>query len=255
MSHIGAFIHACHEVLKHSPGASGARSYLVEQRGLKESTWTTFKVGYCDASVDIPDLRTSEEIALDGAMDGEVRFVSRIRHKIIVPICDDAGAAVGFATRSPRNDGTTWWNTPFSKSKTLFALNRSKKSIFEQNKALLVEGYMDVMVPFQEGITNIVSPMGVNISLRQIALLARYCENLCVCFDVDKNNAGQNAQMKSILSLNGLHAFEELSIIKGIPEGVDPDRFVISNGAAKFLSGEYVLTQSDVKKLSQGIQL
>ena len=248
MSSLGTFIHACHEVLTHSTSAAAARSYLIEQRGLKESTWRTFKVGYCDASIDIPDLTQPDaEICAT-----PYRYERNIRNKVIVPICDEYGIAVGFATRSPRDDGTTWWNTPFEKSKTLFALNRAKKSIFEQNKVRLVEGYMDVMVPFQEGITNIVSPMGTNLSLRQIALLARYCENVCICFDVDKNNAGQNAQSKSIMVLNNLHLFDDLSIIKGIPEGVDPDRFVLSHGVTKFLDGEYVLTQSDIKKISQG---
>ena len=187
--------------------------YLLNKRGLTLETIKERMIGICHHDTDLPEPIKhlgEEHLAPEERRD----FSYFILGRIIVPIHDEFGKIVAFGTRSiNHDDGTTWWNTPFPKSNHLFLLGKSKKSIFESNKVYLVEGYMDAIVLQQCGIHNAVAVMGTNLSLRQMGLMARYCSNICFCFDVDKNSSGQKAQKRSIMAVNRFKIFDELSVI------------------------------------------
>ena len=115
---------------------------------------------------------------------------------------------------------------------------------------------MDAITLYQHGIKNVCALMGTRLSLRQIGLIARYCNNICMCLDSDNNQAGQKATKKNIeniLSLEKLRFCDKISIIDGIPLGTDPDEFICKNGKDAFLSLEKEITQEDIEEIIKGI--
>jgi DNA primase len=175
----------------------------------------------------------------------------------VVPIYSEFGEAVGLATRKPSTaPGNSWWNmpAPFKKGNYLFMLDKARKAIFAKNKAYIVEGYMDALIPNQAGLDNVVSIMGTATTLRRIGLLARYCNNVCICMDADENKAGQNAQDLAVSLLRRFDFCESISVIMGLPIGVDPDEYVMEYGLNKFLSLEKTLSASEIRKICKEVE-
>ncbi len=104
---------------------------------------------------------------------------------------------------------------------------------------------MDALIAFQQGVSNTVSIMGTSLQYRRVGLLSRYCDRFCLCFDVDEagNEAGQDAQKKAIAEL-AMYGVENISQIK-LPEGVDPDEFILKNGADAFFALEQNVTEEE----------
>jgi DNA primase len=195
-------------------------------------------MGFCDIAL--------EQQINSEYYDGRSRYRAfpysqHLQNKIIVPIKDDCGRLVSFATRGI-GKGERWWNTPFKKGNYLFGLNASRSACFHKNKMILMEGYFDVIVSFQQGVQWVGSPMGTRFSVVQAGLAYRYCDRLCVCFDSDFSGdngapgAGQRATAR-ILDDENIHPLFEVTMIK-LPLGVDPDEYVLANGAATFLALE-----------------
>lgn len=250
MSHIKSFIDLCKKFLiEDNNEAREAYNYLMQIRGLSDESIKIHNIGYCPKNISLPKQIAS--IGEDTDDEKEKKDYSYfIKGKIIIPIYDEFRKLVGFATRSPNTlKESTWWNTPFTKGDSLYLLSLTRRESFNLNKIYLVEGYMDALMLYQHGIKNVASLMGTNLSLRQIGLITRYCSNLCFCYDVDKNNSGQRAQNKSIASINKLNHLDSISVIKGLPEGVDPDQFLIKNGQEAFKNLEVELTADDIKKI------
>ena len=216
-----------------SPEAVRARTYL-EQRGLRPGTIIELGLGYCDRSQVTPDNEPNGNLFYE-------RFV--------VPIRSEFGEAVAVGARSPSKAESGWWNssteTGFYKSEHLFLLDKARRSIFEANKAYLYEGYMDGIVVRQEGLPNVVAAMGTTLGLRQIGLLRRYCEEVCVCFDADQNEAGQVAEAKSVLQL-AKAGYRKLNRIR-LPIGVDPDEYVRQNQVSGLLALEQPLSNTSLE--------
>ena len=249
---INEFVKKCHSILvnKESEEVTNAIEYL-QVRGLEDSSIVDNNIGYCPLDYEIPDYIKHYGLE-DDPRRLDVNYSYFIRGKLIVPVYDEFDTCVGLATRKPSFDnGETWWNLPipFYKGKHLFLLNRAKKYIFEENKVYIVEGYMDALYLYQKGIRNIVAIMGTAFTLRKIALMARYCDNACFAFDVDINNAGQDATNKSICQLHNLSLCDTISVIDGMSEGVDPDEYVKEHGVELFLEHEKILTTEDVKNI------
>ena len=228
------FIEQCAARLQSDqPDAIRARTYL-EQRGLKPDTIQELGLGYCDRTQATPDNEPNGNLFLE---------------RLTVPIRSEFGEAVAVGARSPSSAESGWWNssseTGFSKSEHLFLLDKARRSIFEANKAYIYEGYMDGIVVRQEGLPNVVAVMGTTLGLRQIGLLRRYCEEVCVCYDADKNEAGQVAEAKSVLQL-AKAGYRKLNRIR-LPIGVDPDEYVQQNRVAGFLALETPLSNSSLE--------
>lgn len=250
MSHLSKFVKKCHSNLINcnTDEISIAFDYLTK-RGMNEQTIRENHIGYCNIKDIVPD-----EIAFYGKENNKINKGNSyfIKGRIIVPIYSEFGEVVGFATRKPTfESGNTWWNLsrPFKKSVHLFLLEKSRKNIFDSNKIYLVEGYMDALILNQYGIKNTVCLMGTNLSPRQIGLIARYCSNICLCLDCDKNNAGQKAQRKLIYSLKKFDFHDSISVIEGLPIGEDPDVFIVKNGKEDLLKLERKLDVSEIAKI------
>jgi len=237
----------CHNILvnESTEEVIGARQYLYERK-LNNKTFAVHNIGYCPENLEIP-----KDVATYGSRkdsDYEIDYSRYIRGKIIVPIYEEFGGVIGFATRKPTfEEGNTWWNIPFSKGSNLFLLHKSKKFVFEQNKIYVVEGYIDALTLYQNGLTNVVCVMGTALTLRHIALISRYCNNVCLCFDVDENNSGQKATCISVALLRKYDFCETLSIIQDLPVGEDPSSYVVQFGLDSFLSKERDLTDKQIK--------
>ena len=256
MSHLNQFILSCHNYLLHGKNAEveEANDYL-SKRNIKKESILTHNIGYCGYRERVP-----EKIAYYGKdedkIDGKGGYSYFIKGRIIVPIYSEFGVAVGFATRKPSFEpGNTWWNIsrPFHKGNHLFLLDKARQHVFKNNKIYLVEGYIDAILLYQEGLKGIVGLMGINLSPRQVGLLARYCSNICICLDVDKNNSGQKAQNKVIYSLKKFDFYESISVIQGLPVGEDPDVFVTKNGLPELLKMEQIMTDVEINKIYRKI--
>jgi len=264
MSHLSKFIQKCNSNLVNNTNSQEIASALdyLHKRGISNNTIKSNNIGYFNTKDVVYD-----EIAFYGKDQKEINELKRdgksghsyfIRGRIIVPIYSEFGDEVGFATRKPSfEQGNTWWNLskPFKKSLHLFMLDKSRKDIFDNNKIYIVEGYVDALILNQYGIKNVVCIMGTNLSSRQIGLIARYCSNICICLDCDKNNAGQKAQRKLIHALKKFDFYESISVINGLPIGEDPDVFVIKNGMDKLLKLEEKLEEEEIIKIYKEVMV
>lgn len=208
-----------------------ALSYLINTRGFNNQSIRQNNIGYCDTKSQLPKCLY------------DAHYEKFILGRIIVPIYSEFGELVSFATRSANSSIKGWWHIPFKKRSHLFLLDKSRKYIFESEKAYIMEGFIDALIAFQQGIKNVVSTMGTSLQYRRVGLLYRYCDRFCLCFDVDENNAGQDAQLKAIGELNR-YGVENISQIK-LPVNTDPDDFILKNGIDEFYKLEQNITEED----------
>jgi len=180
--------------------------------------------------------------------------LEKLKGRIIVPIFSEFGELVGIAGRVPDKTVKGWWNTSFNKSSHLYGFNWARKHIFKNNKGYLIEGYLDRIILAQNCLINSVAVMSSSLGMRRVGLMARYCDEICVCFDTDQNNAGLAGMLKTLSELHQVgfgrkpsdqidseSVCENVSMIK-MPVGVDPDVYVLDNGLEKFLSLETKLS-------------
>lgn len=236
--------------LKDMPAAESARVYL-KQRGLSLDTIDAWQIGFIPDQWDlltqyllkkgyaIDDLVVSGlTIKRDGSADmahARSGFYDRFRGRIMFPIWDHHGAAVGFTGRvlvETEKSGGKYVNTPqtplFDKSRLVFGLDKAKQSIRESGTIVLVEGQMDVITAHQAGCTNVVASSGTALTEHQVALLKRYAETIAIAFDADA--AGMKAAKRGIDIALGEGM--RVRVIR-IPEGAgkDPDECIQKNPA------------------------
>jgi len=220
-----------------------ALNYLKTNRGLSEDIIKFFEIGYCSEKSDVPGT-TKEEKYLNRALND----------KIVIPIKSDCEDFLAFASRSPSPNEKGWWNQPFEKNNNLFMLNKSREEVIKDSKVYVFEGYFDAITLYQYGVKNVCSLMGTAFGYRKIGILARYCDKICLCYDMDKKNestqveAGQLARAKAINELYQ-YGWKDISAIS-LPIGTDPDEFVIKNGKDVFLALEQNLTQQDIIRVA-----
>ena len=255
MSDLSEFVKECNNALLLGTDREVkiAREYLIDERKLLENSWKSHIIGYCRTGFNIPD-----PVRFYGSTekpDGKWDISRYIQGKIIVPVLSEFGEVIAFATRSPTSEpGNSWWNlpSPFKKGNHLFLLDKARKTIFEKNKVYVVEGYMDALVLFQQGLRNVVGIMGTAFTLRKISLIARYCNNVCLCFDTDENESGDKGKKIAVAMLKKYDFCEDISTIR-LPLKIDPDIFVSKEGLDAFLNLEKNLTPIDIQKLCQEV--
>jgi DNA primase len=227
-----------------------ARSYF-DNRKIKVKTMREFGLGYAlpgrDSFVEFArskkiDLEKTLQLGLIGKYN-DGRLYDKFAGRIIFPIFSPNGRVVAFAGRilEKKENTAKYLNSPESpvyfKSKVLYGLSHAKDEIRRLDKAIIVEGYMDLISLYQAGIKNVVAVSGTALTDEQVQLLSRYTKNVVLLFDAD--TAGIKASMRSIEIL--LRKDMEIKIAS-LPGGEDPDSFVNSYGKEKF---------EDVIKLAQ----
>lgn len=222
-----------HNLLLNAPAADKARRYL-EGRGLSPKSYTDFQLGYSlpgweSARQYLGDRGYTEIELLEAGLlvraEDTGRTRDRFRNHIMFPIMDERGRVTGFGARVLDDSLPKYINSPqtriFDKSGSLYGLHLAKSSIRQNNLAILVEGYMDVIVAHQYGFSNIIAPMGIAITERQVNQIKRLTRNIALALDPDA--AGEEAAMRCVSYENALDA--EVRVIS-LPTGKDPDEVI-----------------------------
>ncbi len=226
--------------IKDGSGLS-ALNYL-RSRGITDETAQTFGIGYASPGWDgfIKHAASKgigpailERVGLVAKKDN---YYDRFRNRLMVPIKTVSGRIVGFGGRvMPGDDGPKYINSPeteiYKKGKLLFGLDISKDHIREENQAIVVEGYFDLIALHQYGIKNVVAVSGTGFTPDQTQLLARFCEQIILLYDSD--SAGIKAAFRAcgVLYNSGI----EPRLVR-LPKGYDPDSFVREKGKDALLA-------------------
>jgi len=251
MNSLQEFSNTCHERLIHGKKVNKPLKYLFDTRSISEQTLIEHGIGFCPWGVDLdPNVRFfGEDLESNDKRDWQYNIWGRL----VVPICDEFGNVISLATKKPEVGKNPWWNLPFIKSHSLFLINKAKKTMYTENKVYVVEGYIDALTLYQNGLHNVVAIMGTALTMRKIAMIARYCNNVCFCFDVDENRSGQKASDTSIIMVNKYAFCDKISVIDTIPVGEDPDSFVSKFGLDAYLKHERVLEKKDIQEICRRV--
>lgn len=223
-----------------SAQGAAAKTYLL-QRGLTEETIKSFRLGWApdkwDALIEFLrskgvglSLMEKAGLVLPKQNGG---YYDRFRQRIIFPIFDIKSRVLGFGGRvmhSSDNQLAKYVNSPetpvYTKGRNLFGLNLAKEAIRQSDCAAVVEGYLDFIIPYQQGVQNLVASQGTALTEEQARLLKRYTRNVVMVYDAD--NAGQMAALRSL----DIFIEESMEVkIVSLPQGFDPDTFVRQKGA------------------------
>ncbi|GMG96057.1 DNA primase [Tepidimicrobium xylanilyticum] len=173
-----------------------------------------------------------EKAGLIGKRKDNTGYYDKFRNRIMFPIIDGKGRVIGFGGRVLDQTMPKYLNSKdtliFIKGNNLYGLNLIKRN-FNLNKIILVEGYMDVISLYRNGIDYAVASLGTAFTSNQAKLLKRLNKEIYICYDSD--NAGINATIKAlnILDKEGLNPKVIL-----LPKGHDPDDFINKMGLKEF---------------------
>jgi DNA primase len=221
-----------HNLLINSPAGGKARSY-VASRGLSSKTAADFQLGYSQSSWDslkqyLTERGYTEDTLLTAGLiiKGETgKTFDRFRNQLMFPILDVRGRVAGFGARVLDDSLPKYINSPqtpvFDKSGSLYGINLATPAIRQQNRAVIVEGYMDVITAHQNGFNNVVASMGTSVTEKQINTLKRLTANLVLALDADA--AGEEAMLRGVGYENTLDAEVRVIIL---PSGQDPDNVI-----------------------------
>jgi DNA primase len=225
-----------------SKEAGKARDYLAG-RGLGEEALRAFGVGYAPSAWDkilVAGQRAGfsvEELHGVGLVQRgrEGREYDRFRSRIMFPIRDRRGRTLGFGGRAMRSDqGAKYVNTAetdfFHKSQLLYGVDRAKAAIAKAARAVVVEGYTDVLALHQAGVEETVAVMGTAITGEQVATLSGMVEEVVLALDAD--SAGQEAMLRA----QRVAAGRKMRLrVAAMPAGEDPAEMVAApEGAERF---------------------
>ncbi len=225
----GAAVQYFHNLLLNSPAGEKARKYLVG-RGLSAKVISEFQLGF---SLDnwealkgyLLERGYAESELLEAGLilateTGKTH--DRFRNRLMFPISDARGRVTGFGARVLDDSLPKYLNSPqtplFDKSGTLYGINLAAPAIRQQGLAVIVEGYMDVIVAHQYGFSNVVASMGTAITEKQVNILKRLTRNMVLAMDADA--AGEEAMLRCVGYENSLEA--EVKVVV-LPAGKDPD--------------------------------
>jgi len=219
----------------------GTKDYLAS-RGISQASLKDFRIGYAPDSwgsllnffrskgVD-PKILGKAGLVIPNDKGG---YYDRFRNRAIFPIMDLRGRVLGFGARVLDSSLPKYINSPetviYSKGKNLYGLNFSKDSIKKEKFALIVEGYLDFIIPYQAGVRNIIATLGTSLTTEQIKLLKRYTNTVIMVYDPDE--AGETASLRNL----DLFISEDVNVyIAELSEGLDPDSYIRKFGAEDFL--------------------
>ncbi|HET6647095.1 MAG TPA: DNA primase [Pyrinomonadaceae bacterium] len=226
--------------LESAEDAGIGRTYLT-QREISDETRKTFRLGYAPDSWDAlsSHLRQKGASQLQIERSGlvvkkeEGGSYDRFRGRLIVPVMDIQGRPIAFGGRTLKGEDAKYINSPetaaYVKGRNLFGLNLTRDEIRRQGYAILVEGFLDLIVPYQFGIRNVVASLGTALTPEQVKLLARFARKVVVNYDGDR--AGVQAAKKAIETLLA----EDLEVkVLVLPDNADPDEFIRRSGANEY---------------------
>jgi DNA primase len=243
-----------------SKEAGKAREYLAA-RGLSEETLKNFGVGFAPSAWDkilvagqragftVPEMH-SVGLVQKSERGGEY---DRFRARIMFPIRDPRGRTLGFGGRATREDQKPKYvNTSetdfFHKSEILYGLDRARAAMAKANRAVVVEGYTDVLALHQAGMEGAVGVMGTAITPEQVATLSGTVDEVVLAMDADE--AGEEAMLRA----QRVAAGRRMRLrVASMPSGVDPAELMAEDDGPErfrgFLQGAAELTDFQVTRV------
>ena len=227
-----------HNLLLNSPQGEEARNYL-SRRGFSSKTVTDFQLGFSLNSWEalqqyLMERSYAENELLEAGLivaSEEGKTHDRFRNRLMFPIHDARGRTTGFGARVLDDSLPKYINSPqtpvFDKSSTLYAIDLAAATIREQELAVIVEGYMDVITAHQNGFSNVVASLGTAVTERQVNTLKRLTRNVALALDAD--TAGEEAMLRCVGYENTLDTEVRVIILPG---GRDPDDVIRENPQA-----------------------
>jgi len=166
--------------------------------------------------------------------DNSDKTYDRFRNRLIVPIHDMQGRVVAFGGRSLDGQEPKYLNSPeseiFEKGKMLFAFEKASSDIRKRDKAIIVEGYFDVISLHSKGITNSVASLGTALNKYQISQLCRCTDNKNIILNFDSDNAGILATKRVIKEVETLSLHDQINLkILQLSHFKDPDEYLNSH--------------------------
>jgi DNA primase len=244
--------HAC---LMRSPDAEPARRYLTE-RGISSESATKFRIGFAPNEWDWLTKRARaagiSEAVLERVDCASPRdsggIYDRFRGRLMFSIRDVRSRPIAFGGRVlpefARENDAKYINsreTPlFNKSSQLYALDAARDGIAQEKCVLVMEGYTDVIMAHQNGVTNAVAVLGTALGEKHVPLIRRFTDSITLVLDGDA--AGQTRTMDILDNLLALFVAHEIDLkILSLPTGADPCDVIRSQGSEHF---RQLLTQS-----------
>jgi DNA primase len=221
-----------HILVNHRAGGRGLR--YLDKRGVEPETIESFMVGFAPVSASNDNLLrflrkkgiSDDEVVRAGlALGGEGRrTIDRFRGRLMIPIRDEAGTVIGFGGRAMDNSPPKYLNSAetsiYQKGRTIFGLSQARKAIAKLERALLVEGYFDVMMAHQNGIEIAVASSGTAFTDEQVRMLRRIAQEVLICLDSD--DAGRAATQRVIEMISKAHM---RALVVELPNAKDPGEF------------------------------
>lgn len=232
------FYHAC---LTKTGYGKAAREYLA-RRGVDDAAIAAFRLGFAPPAWDkltaaltgrgfSPETLVKAGLAVprsggDGVYD-------RFRDRVIFPIADARGRVIGFGGRVLDNSQPKYLNTAetpvFNKRHVLYGYDLAQQAIKQAGKAIVVEGYMDLIALHASGVKNAVASLGTSFTPEQARILARHAQEVAFAYDSDA--AGQNATLKALATVRAVGLTVRVITL---PDGKDPDEYIRRHGADAF---------------------
>lgn len=227
--------HYYHELLTKSPVGKEGLEYLFA-RGLGKETIARFRLGWAPASgtallqkISGSGYAPDEGVEVGVLRERNGRFVDQLRARVVFPIFDGQDRVIAFGGRVLDQAQPKYLNTPetsvYSKRRNLYGLNLHRQEISRQDRAMIVEGYLDVVSVSQVGVAVSVASLGTALTPEQAALLRRFTRNVVMAYDADR--AGKTATVK------GIELFEQAGLrvsIATLADGEDPDSVARQQG-------------------------
>ena len=224
-----------------NPANRKALDYFLN-RGLSINTIRRFGLGYApdgwhELINHMRSLGFSEEelvlanLARRSEKDGKTNCYDNFRNRVMFPIIDLRGNVIAFGGRVMDDSKPKYINTSdtlvYKKSNGVFALNFAKNA--NDNKLILVEGYMDVIALHQAGFTNAIACLGTAFTNEQANLLSRYADEILICYDNDGAGRTATARALEVLGRTGL----KLRVVQ-MRGGKDADEIIRVHGKERF---------------------
>ena len=229
----------------HSAPEGRAALEYVNRRGLPAEVVESQRLGYAPARWDglfehlkkngiEPSLGVKAGLLSQSSSDSS-KFFDRFRNRLIFPISDDRGVIVAFGGRILSQDEPNepkYLNSPetpvYHKGKMLYQYSVARQACRQVRRAVLVEGYMDLLAFHAHGFLRVAATLGTALTIQQVRLLSRMCDEVVLAYDGD--DAGERAMLRAL----PLFLEEELSVSRILfPDAMDPDDFLKKFGMAE----------------------
>ncbi|MEL6552606.1 MAG: DNA primase [Cyanobacteria bacterium J06621_11] len=234
------------------PDGKQALEYLRKERKLSDETIRHFEMGYAPEGWQTLygylveqkhyPVNLVEQAGLIVPRKGGTGYYDRFRGRVMVPIHDAQNRLIGFGGRGLEADAKPkYLNSPetelFDKGKTLYGLDKAKAAIAKQDRAIVVEGYFDVIALHAAGITNAVASLGTALNANQVKLLLRYTESKQVIFNFDADAAGVKAADRAIGEVSEMAYRGDVQLrVLNIPDGKDPDDYLALHTPEEYIA-------------------